>query len=95
MKPRIASYGIILALGFGLVNCQALVFAADDAKATPKDIPEKIPDYSKYKFVKELAGELIKSDDKKVTIRVKWSVNAQGNPRLPPPERRCALAALP
>ncbi|HEV3386006.1 MAG TPA: hypothetical protein VG097_14400 [Gemmata sp.] len=84
MKRRIASYGLIIALGFALVSPQAWVFAADEAKTLPKDIPDKIPDYSKYKFIKELAGELIKADDKKVTVRVKWTVNTQLNPKARP-----------
>jgi hypothetical protein len=31
-----------------------------------------------------MAGELIKADDKKVTIRVKWTVNTQLNPKARP-----------
>ena len=84
MKHRIAGYGFVLAVGLGLVGSQAPTISADDTKTATKEIPDKIPDYSKYKFVKEMAGELIKSDDKKVTIRVKWTVNAQPNPRLAP-----------
>jgi hypothetical protein len=84
MKLQSAKYVLAFALGIGLVNLNAPMVGADDAKAPAKEIPDKVPDFSKYKFVKEMEGELLKADDKKVTIRIKWTVNAQLNPKAAP-----------
>ena len=36
--------------------------------------PQKPPDWSQYAYVTDLVGEIVKADDKKLTLRVTWFV---------------------
>jgi len=48
--------------------------------------PPKGPDFSKYAYVADVVGEIVKADDKKLTLRVTWNVTQTqgggGRPRL-------------
>ena len=72
-----------VALGLGAV---ALPLLADDSKST-KEPPPKAPDWSGYVFVADVVGEVVKADDKSVTLRITWfELQAKNNnnnrPRL-------------
>lgn len=67
------------ALGLGTV---ALPLLAEDPKPKP-------PDWSGYVFVADVVGEVVKADDKSVTLRITWyeqknsnNGNRNGRPRL-------------
>jgi len=90
MKRQIVRYGFACALGFGLATLPLGMFAADDTKTpatkTPeKDVPTKAPDFSKYTYVKDVAGEVVKSDEKKLTVKVSWTMlKPNPNPKVAP-----------
>ncbi len=88
MIRRLIKSGLAIALVIGLATFYTSIAmsAADDNKTPAKDPPAKLPDYSKYKFVKEQIGEVLKFDDKKITIRVKWTVAKGFNPLAKPVE---------
>ena len=76
MFGRIVRVVCTVALGYSLALLPAL--AADD-----KDSPStKPPDWSHYTRVGNLVGEIVKADDKKITLRVKW-FQQSGNYRRP------------
>jgi hypothetical protein len=79
MKQKILNYGFALALGLGIICTQSTMSTADDAKT-----PAKAPDFSKYVYVKNQTGEVVKADDKKISITYKWTVNTQPNPKFAP-----------
>jgi hypothetical protein len=85
MTQRIVNYGFTIALGLALVVLPAAIIAADDAKTPDKEPPTKAPDFSKYKLVKVLESvEVVKADDKKVTVKVSYTVfKPNANPKLP------------
>src|SRR5438445_4619791 len=92
MMRRLPVLGLGIALGLG----SAFAPAADDTptqKPTEKTAPApapavalKAPDWTKYTTVGDVFGEVVKADDKSVTIRVTWDVTAsgggKGRPRL-------------
>lgn len=80
MKQRIVGFCFACALSLAFVTLPTGMFAADDTKSTAKDPPTKIPDYSKYKYAKEVTGEVVKADDKNLTVRIKW-VEQKGAPQ--------------
>ncbi len=82
MKQRLVKFGFATALMMGLVGFQTLLGADDKKPASP---PSTLPDYSKYKFVKEMSGEVVTADDKKITIRVKGTINANKGKGAPRP----------
>jgi len=90
MKRRIVRYGFACALGLGLATLPVGMFAADDIKTTDtktpeKDIPTKAPDFSKYTYVKDVTGEVVKAEDKKLTVKVSWTMLKPGaNPKAAP-----------
>ncbi len=65
-------------LGLCLSIIPKVTSAGDDAKTPAKDPPAKLPDYSKYTFVKEMTGEVIRADEKKITLCVKVLVSKRG-----------------
>lgn len=68
--PRIAA---AFALGLAVISLPAL---ADDAKPA-KSAPEKAPDFSGYAYVTDVVGEIVKADDKGITLRISWIGPAQ------------------
>lgn len=87
MNPRIKKFYFLLVLGLGLMSLGTSMSVADDAKSPAKEPPAKIPDYSKYRYVKDMPGEVVKADDTKITIRVKWTENKNPNKNvLAPPK---------
>ncbi len=90
MNQRIVRFCFTCALGLGLATLPVGMFAADDTKtpdtkAPEKDIPTKAPDFSKYTFVKDVTGEVVKADDKKLTVKVSWTMLKPGaNAKAPP-----------
>ena len=59
--------GAAFVLGLGLL---ALPVAADDSN--PSTPPAKAPDWSGYVYVADVGGEVVRADDKKVTLRITW-----------------------
>ncbi|MBY0458882.1 MAG: hypothetical protein K2V38_16210 [Gemmataceae bacterium] len=80
MSRSILRVGCAFALGLGLA---ALPVLAEDPK--PKDDAPKAPaksdkpDFSGYVFVADVVGEVVKADDKALTLRVTWFVPVQKN----------------
>ncbi|HJZ56237.1 MAG TPA: hypothetical protein VKE74_14820 [Gemmataceae bacterium] len=96
MMRRMATVGLGLVLGLGSILSQA---AADDpkpddktdsksdTKSDTKPTPPmtiKAPDFSNYTNVADVVGEVIKSNDKAITLRVTWMVAqpSKSRPRL-------------
>jgi hypothetical protein len=83
MRRVVLRFGAAFALGLALVSLPAL--ADEETKpTTPKDPPPKSP-FSGYTFVSDVVGEVVRSDDKSVTVRITWlqPTNANNNrPRL-------------
>jgi hypothetical protein len=77
--------GLAIVLGVALATVPAVTRSADDAKTTQEPVT-KAPDLSKYKFVKDMTGEIVKADASKITIRVKFAKTAPNpNPRVKVP----------
>ena len=73
------------ALGWGMM---ALPGFADDETKSPAAKPAPAPaakaiDWSKYAHVTDIVGEIVKADDKSLTVRVTWVAPANGNNRRP------------
>lgn len=69
MKNKVALRAFAaFALGLGVVTLPIL---ADDTKST-SETPAKAPNWSGYVFVADVVGEVVKADDKSVTIRITW-----------------------
>jgi hypothetical protein len=79
MNHRFIKYVYAIAFGISLASMQTSPIAADDSKT-----PDKAPDFSKYMTVTNKTGEVVKADEKKITIRIKSTVNKQTNPRYAP-----------
>lgn len=62
------------ALGLGAV---ALPLVAEDTKPTKE--PAAKPDWSGYVFVADVVGEVVKANDKSVTVRITWFEPQQKN----------------
>jgi hypothetical protein len=85
MKQQLMRYGFACALGLGLATLPAGTSAADDTKTPAKETPTKAPDFSKYVYVKDVTGEVVKADDKKITVRISGTgLKAQPNPKARP-----------
>ncbi|MBA4062265.1 MAG: hypothetical protein C0501_00900 [Isosphaera sp.] len=91
MLPRVARVVATVALGCALTLSPGL--AADEKPASPaKEPPAKPTDWSRYVVVGDVVGEVVKADDKKLTLRVTWFVqevkggnkNNNNNNRRPP-----------
>ena len=82
MKQRLVKLGLATAIMVSLVGFQTSLGVDDKKPASP---PSTLPDYSKYKFVKEMSGEVVKADDKKITIRVKGTINVNKGKGAPRP----------
>lgn len=77
MHPAVLRLGAAFALGSALVGFPAL---ADDSKSTSGS--QKRPDFTGYVYVSDVVGEVVKADDKSVTVRVTWySVQSKGGGR--------------
>lgn len=77
---RRARFGFALILGLGLVALPGGRSGADDKNAKPPSSSSsalKGPDYSAYLVVGDVVGEVVKADDKKLTLRVTWFVPQQ------------------
>lgn len=59
----------LLACGFAL-GVLGLTGVADDEKSTPKPMPEKAPDWSKYAPVTQVVGEVMEADENGLTLRL-------------------------
>ena len=57
---------VALALGLGAAAL------ADDTKPPAKEPPPKPPSFAGYVFVADTVGEVVKADDKSVTLRITW-----------------------
>jgi hypothetical protein len=71
-------------LGCAIIAIPALQDPYICAQVPP---PKKAPDYSGYVTVGEVVGEVVKADDKQVTIQVTWyvpQVSGGGGARRPP-----------
>jgi len=71
--------GAAFALGLGLVS---LPVAAEDTKPTPPaspDSPAKPPSFAGYVYVTDVVGEVVKANDKTVTLRITWLDTVQKN----------------
>jgi hypothetical protein len=79
MNHRLVNYIFAIALGIGFASMHAPLSSADDSKTS-----DKAPDFSKYTTVTTKTGEVTKADEKKITIRIKSTVNKQTNPRYAP-----------
>lgn len=78
MNRVMLSLGFTLVMGLGIGTMPSGVRAADDVKETPA------PDWSKYTTVSEVTGELVKADDKKITLRLPYvAIRGQQN-KFPP-----------
>jgi hypothetical protein len=73
-----------LVLLAGVIALPTATIAADDPKTPAKDPPTKAPDFSQYVFVKDMTGEVVKADEKKISITIKYTVNKQPNPKARP-----------
>jgi hypothetical protein len=79
MKQRYVTYGFTFALGIGLATLSTATIRADDAKTPAKEPPAKAPDYSSYKAAKTVESvEVVKADDKKLTIKVSYAATKPG-----------------
>jgi hypothetical protein len=83
MRRVVLRPGAAFALGVALVGLPAL---ADDAKSPSE--PQKRPDFTGYVYVTDVVGEVVKADDRSVTVRVTWlepqskGGGNRGRPRL-------------
>jgi hypothetical protein len=70
--------GTAFALGLGLVALPAI---AEDTKPTPPDAPAKPPSFAGYVYVTDVVGEVVRANDKTVTLRITWldTVQKKGN----------------
>ena len=72
--------GFALALGLGATG---LTEAQDDTKPAATTPAAKRPNWSNYTFVTDVVGEIVKADDKSLTVRVTWlGLSGNGRPRL-------------
>ncbi|MBP3958943.1 hypothetical protein J8F10_27175 [Gemmata sp. G18] len=67
--------GFVFVLGLGAT---AFPISAEDTKPT-KDPPTTAPDWTGYVFVADVVGEVVKADDKSVTLRITWLEPQQKN----------------
>lgn len=79
VRQRWIKSGLAIVLGTALASLPAVTCSADDAKTAAKAPVTKAPDFSKYKFIKDMTGEIVKADENKITVRVKWT-KATPNP---------------
>jgi hypothetical protein len=97
MLRRVARTVCAVALGYTLTLLPGVCSADDketkpetkpdeksEAKSPAKDLPPK-PDFSNYTRVNDVVGEIVKADDKKLTLRVTWFVPQGGNNNHRPP----------
>jgi hypothetical protein len=70
MLGRIVRTISTVSLGYALALLPVLS-AADDEKQ-PSSATAKAPDWSGYRFVGDVVGEIVKADDKKLVLRVTW-----------------------
>jgi hypothetical protein len=85
MRTLFAGSLFTFLVGLGLAIVPSENLAADDTKAPAKDVPAKAPDFSKYVYVKDVTGEIVKADDKKITLKVTLTgLKPSGNPKVPP-----------
>jgi hypothetical protein len=77
--------GAAFALGLVLVSLPVL---ADETQPT-KESPAKLPSFADYVYVADVVGEVVRADDKSVTLRITWYVpqqsgngNRNSRPRL-------------
>jgi hypothetical protein len=79
MKQRLVAYGFTFMLGIGLTTLSTTATLADDTKTPDKEPPAKAPDYSNYKAAKTVESvEIVKADDKKITIKISYTGTKPG-----------------
>lgn len=70
MRRTALRTGVALALGLGLVALPAI---AQDSKPTPSaSLPDKPPSFAGYVYITDVVGEVVKANDKTVTLRITW-----------------------
>lgn len=87
MLQRIVRTVCTVALGYSLALLPAVGGADDEKSAKPtKEPAPKAPDWSAYRTVGDVVGEVVKADDKQITLRVTWyqPQGGSGNNRRPP-----------
>jgi hypothetical protein len=87
MLNRIVRTVSTVALGYTLALMPVLSAADDEKTTTPAKTPAaKLPDWSAYSSSGVVVGEIVKADDKKLTLRVTWYVpkTQGGNNHRPP-----------
>src|SRR5262245_40746896 len=67
MRRVVLRAGAAFALSLGLVT----LVTAEDSKPV-KEPALKAPDWSGYVYVTDVVGEVVKADDKSVTLRITW-----------------------
>lgn len=75
MSTRIGRVVARVSLGYSLLLFPVLCSADDTPakdKADKSASPNKGPDWTKYAYVTDVVGEIVKADDKKLTLRVTW-----------------------
>lgn len=74
MRNRIVRTICTVALGYALALLP-LICSADDKDGKPKPADtSRPPDWSSYSTVADVVGEVVKADDKSITLRVTWYV---------------------
>jgi hypothetical protein len=88
MSPRVTRVICIVAFGYALVQIPELGADDKDTKtpattsASTAKATDKAPDFSKYVFVSDTVGEIVKADSNSLTMRVTWySQPGNKNPR--------------
>ncbi|VTU01271.1 unnamed protein product [Gemmataceae bacterium] len=73
MSPKVLRIVATVALGYALALLP-VVSAADEPKpASPTDVGDQKPtDWSKYSYVAEAVGEIVKADGNRLVLRVTW-----------------------
>jgi hypothetical protein len=71
MRRVVLRFGAAFALGLVLVALPVLADDTTPTPASPKETTPK-PSFSGYVFVADVVGEVVRSDDKSVTLRITW-----------------------
>lgn len=78
MSPRVPRVISTVALGYALTLLPVLSAADESKPASPTDVGDhKLTDWSKYSYVTDAVGEIVKADASKLTLRITWYVTQQ------------------